>query len=239
MARGMFRGGHARPTFDTAVEFIPVNQTPDERSGGHAVPYVFGIGEPARFRYIATTTSEWVVPALPPLNIETDWATNTTNADRLGVDGKQVWKALWNARRTSAADIEDPPNDSGSIQSDDLSSLPVCSADTPFLWVSRRDGTVADISPEGWSVPVLQCGILYADVKDVAAKESVVGEVNVATRTKSLIFAQASLRTLLDADTSLAKDWKVKINGREMEITGVVDGWTQNLYSRLTVEDRR
>ena len=35
---GMFRGGHMRPTFDTAVEFVSVNQSATDKSGGYGSP---------------------------------------------------------------------------------------------------------------------------------------------------------------------------------------------------------
>lgn len=77
-----------------------------------------------------------------------------------------------------------------------------------------------------------------ADVKDIAGSERVLGDQSVAVRTKSLVFAHATLKPLLDAEGSIAKDWKVRINGRDMDITGVMDGWVPNRYTRLTVEDR-
>ena len=78
----------------------------------------------------------------------------------------------------------------------------------------------------------------YADVKDIAGSERVIGDQSVAVRTKSLVFAHATLKPLLDAEGSIAKDWKVRIGGRDMDITGVMDGWVPNRYTRLTVEDR-
>lgn len=77
----------------------------------------------------------------------------------------------------------------------------------------------------------------YADVKDVAGAERTVGDIAVAVSTKSLVFAHATLKPLLDSG-SITKDWKVRINGRDMDITGVMDGWVPNRYSRLIVEDR-
>ena len=123
---GMFRGGHARPTFDTPVEFISINSVVD-RSGGYASPD--------------------------------------------GNDGP--------ASRTH-----------------------------------------------------------MADVKDVAGAERVIGDVAVAVTTKSLVFAHATLAPLLEAEGSLAKDWKVRIKGRDMDIVQVMDGWAPNKYVRLVVEDR-
>lgn len=77
-----------------------------------------------------------------------------------------------------------------------------------------------------------------ADVKDIAGAERVVGDQTVAVSTKSLVFAHATLKPLLAAETSLAKEWKVRIGNREMDIVGVMDGWVPNRYTRLIVEDR-
>ena len=97
------------------------------------------------------------------------------------------------------------------------------------MWT--RTYTPADPQPETLT--------FLADVKDVAARESVVGDQVVATRTKSLVFAHATLKPLLDRADSLAKEWKVKIGNRDMDIVGVMDDWVPNRYARLIVEDRR
>ena len=78
-----------------------------------------------------------------------------------------------------------------------------------------------------------------ADVKDIAAREAVISGVEVATRRKSLVFAYETLKDLLEAEESIAKQWKVRIGNREMDITGVMEDWVPNLYARLIVEDRR
>ena len=76
-----------------------------------------------------------------------------------------------------------------------------------------------------------------ADAKDIAGAERVVGDQTVAVSTKSLVFAAATLAPLL-AEGSLAKDWKVRIGGRDMDIVSVMDGWVPNRYARLIVEER-
>ena len=90
-----------------------------------------------------------------------------------------------------------------------------------------------------FGVPQAPTRSFLADVKDVAARESVTDGAVVATRTKSLMFAHASLRDLLDGEGSIAKEWKVRIGNREMDIIQVMDGWSPNLYTKLVVEDRR
>ena len=78
---------------------------------------------------------------------------------------------------------------------------------------------------------------LMADVKDVAAREAPVGAVQVAMRTKSLIFAQAAVAPLM-ATGRLSKEWKVSIAGREMDVVSVLDDWAPGLYARIIVEER-
>ena len=80
---------------------------------------------------------------------------------------------------------------------------------------------------------------LLADVKDVAARESVIDGSVVATRTKSLVFAHASLKDLLDGAGSIAKEWKLRIGNKELDITQVLDDWAPNRYVRIVAEDRR
>ena len=82
---------------------------------------------------------------------------------------------------------------------------------------------------------------LYADVKDIAAREAVVGDLNVATRTKSLVFPRAALTALTSAPEALAKQWKIQIGNqadRQLDITAVMDDYSPGQYIKLVAEDR-
>ena len=80
---------------------------------------------------------------------------------------------------------------------------------------------------------------LLADVKDIPGRETVIGNASVATRTKSLVFAQAALKARLDADgAGFAKQWKAVIAGQEYDVTAIADSWVPGRYTRVIVEQR-
>lgn len=284
MAGGMFRGGHMRPTFDTAVEFIPINQVASDRSGGYGSPSV-GYGDWGDAVAMSEKDIE-IGNYLPPddqdmgviatvqygiLAWYTDGNTKTLfhQARRqpfasVRVRTNNVWGA-WQAFTNNV-----PPQYLASNANRNRSPLP----HAQFIAVNTDASENAALNMPPISLNAFRYAILvdqpsdqslyicndtrnrcehyrrlydggkpirrtyYADVKDIAGTERVLGDQTVATRTKSLVFAHATLKPLLDAEGSIAKDWKVRIDGRDMDITGVMDGWVPNRYTRLTVEDR-
>ena len=273
---GMFRGGHKRPTFDTPVEFISVNQTAPDRSGGY--------GQPQMVR------GAWGAPEV---------MTETTVANRddfvptgdSGVQATNLGMFAWYKSNSGIVVLHQENNTlqafekTGSGQWENAENITDANRERAplplpqFIIIERKERTNINknLPPISWSGGLTRYGILIddatgqslyycnnqlspprcehyrraiddglgpasrtymADVKDVAGAERVVGDVTVAVRTKSLVFAHATLKPLLDAEGAIAKDWKVRINGRDMDIVGVMDGWVPNRYSRLMVEDR-
>ena len=106
-----------------------------------------------------------------------------------------------------------------------------------FLWPTA-DGSAQQFR-RAWTDGSAEAMTLLADVKDVAAREPVVGDVSVAVQTKSLIFAHATLAPLIAGTDALAKQWKVRIGNRDMDIVGVMSDWDPGRYIRLIAEDRR
>ena len=283
---GMFRGGHRRPTFDTEVEFVAVNQTAPDRSGGYGAIQVtrgpWGAPEVLAEQTIASGERDDFEPTgdsgVQATNLGMfAWFTAggiqtlmfQENSTRRGYRKTRVENGNWSDwDEISNSDIEDVsanrnrlplPNPvfitiAGSPNSNIAKGLP------PISYAgTRRVGIVIDdatgqslyycnnrLSPprcehyrraiDDGTGPASRT--YMADVKDIASAERVIGDVAVATRTKSLVFAHATLKPLLEAEGSIAKDWKVRIGGRDMDITQVMDGWVPNQYTRLVVEDR-
>ena len=283
MAGGAFRGGHMRPTFDTPVEFISVNQTATDKSGGYGSPQVI--------------RGEWGAPVV---------MTETTAVDRddfvptgdSGVQATNIGMFAWYTEGDTqtlffqssfgiAAILIKTRSNGGTwstwtiIKANAITNSNANRARSPLpnptyvVVENDADANIANNLPN-IITPTTKVGILIddatgqslyycnagltpprcehyrraiddglgpasrtymADVKDIAGSERVIGDINVATTTKSLVFAHATLRPLLESG-SLAKDWKVRIGGRDMDITQVMDGWVPNRYARLVVEDR-
>ena len=280
---GMFRGGHKRPTFDTPVEFISINQTATDKSGGY--------GEPVPVR------GEWGAPEIMAETTVADRDAFAPTGDS-GVQATSIGMFAWYTENNTQTlmlqrnDISSRPYykertlPNGPWGSFDRANLRSVSANRQrdpmplpiFVEISEyeNDNIQNHLPPIFWSGSNRRAGILIddatgqslyycndqltpprcehyrraiddglgpasriymADVKDIASAERVVGDLNVATTTKSLVFAHATLKPLLTSG-SLAKDWKVRIGGRDMDITQVMDGWVPNRYARLVVEDR-
>ena len=278
---GMFRGGHKRPTFDTPVEFISINQTAIDKSGGYGTIQVIR-GEWSGAEVIAEQTiASGDRDDFEPTGDRGVQATNIgifaweTNGDTQRVFFQDNSRDVVRQRtRTRDQNLQwgnySRWKPSGSFQKKDANnidrvSLPVIhviNLDAPPANVPNhvdgvdREGILID---DATGQSLYYCNdildrcehyrraiddglapasrIYMADVKDIASAERVVGDLNVATTTKSLVFAHATLRPLLESG-SLAKDWKVRIGGRDMDITQVMDGWVPNRYARLVVEDR-
>lgn len=291
MARGMFRDGRARPTFDTEVEFIPVNRADVDRSGGYGERRA---ATPARY-------GEWSAPEIDTgregLAIR-NFIPDTDAGHRCTATGPQAWfvengtrvviqsndgiGGLDNYRvKTRPASetgtwrdsgTEDPAYliaDANRARTDPLAFPRVIAwtgANLPAYTPAAGDGDYAILLDTAQGQTLLagresvdDCLIwtrawvpaepgdpappanltLRADVKDVAARESVLDGAVVATRTKSLVFAHAALKPLLDGEGSIAKEWKIRIEGKDLDITQVLDGWVPNRYVRIVAEDRR
>lgn len=269
----MFRGGHARPTFDTPVEFVAVNQTAPDRSGGYGSPQtVWGDWGPPEVMTETTLADRddfvpsgdsgveattlgifaWYVAADTQTlffqsnnNPERYYKTRTRSGD--GWSAFSEWNTGSNIRRPNRP--RDPLPSPAFITPDRLPGISYSG--------SLRDGILID-DATGQSFYICNDGnnkcehyrraiddglgppsrTYMADVKDVSGAERVVGDQTVAVRTKSLVFAAATLAPMLAEEGSLAKDWKVRIGGRDMDIIGVMDGWVPNRYTRLVVEER-
>ena len=285
---GMFRRGRRRPTFDTAVEFVPVNRIRADRSGGYrrrvteavwgawSGPTPSAVTDSPEFAAFVPPTDEghecqatgamaWfveggerVVVFVGVADLDPEFAVKKRAASETGTwvsqgtqdasyviadanrpQGSKARFVRWTAGganpRTANLPAHTPAGRDGPY------GILVDTAEGQTLITTRfnpedclewtRTFTAAD--------PAVAVQTHYADVKDVASRESVVDGALVATRTKSLIFAHATLRPLLESSGSLAKDWKVRIGGREMDITQVLDSWAPNLYAKIVVEDRR
>ena len=79
---------------------------------------------------------------------------------------------------------------------------------------------------------------LRADMKDIMAREAQTGAVEVASVTKSMIFAQSALAGLPGGLSGLSKKWKVKIGEIELDIVSVQDAYAPGLYSRILATER-
>ena len=282
---GSFRGGHSRPTFDTQVTFLPVNQTAVDRSGG----YKQRIDEPI--------WGAWTGPAPSQVTDSPEFGAFVPPDDEgheCQATGAMAWfveggervvlyastdtfffvkkraaseTGTWISQGSPDAsyvitDANRPQGSKARFVRWAASGANQRTANLPVHTLAARDGAYGILvdTAEGQTLittrfnpedclewtrtytpadPSIEPFTLLADVKDIAASESVASDIQSAKRTKSLVFAQASLKALLDRDESIAANWKVRIGNREMDIVGVVDGWVQNRYSRLVVEDRR
>ena len=282
---GMFRDRRARPTFDTKVEFIPINQTQADQSRGY---------KPRRLEEVwgawsgptpSTVTDSPEFGAFVPPNDEGHecqaagaMAWFVENGERVvvhvSIDSIFAVKkraasetGSWVSPGTQdasyfIADANRPQGSKARLVRWAAGGANPRTANLPAFALGNRDGQYGILidTDEGQTListrfnpedclewtrtytpadPVTPNRTFLADVKDIAGAERVVGEQVVAVRTKSLVFAHAALKPLLDAEGSIAKDWKVSIGGREMDIVQVMDGWVPNRYTRLVVEDRR
>ena len=282
---GSFRGGHSRPTFDTQVTFLPVNQTAVDRSGG----YKQRIDEPIWGAWTGpapsqVTDSPEFGAFVPPddegheCNISGGLAWFVEGGERViinvGIDNNFFVKkraasetGSWLSPGTRdisylIADANRPQGSKARLVKWIADGTNPRTANLPVHTPAVRDGEYGILidTAEGQTLittrfnpedclewtrtytpadPSIEPFTLLADVKDIAGAERVAGDLEVGVRTKSLVFAQSSIKFLLDRPGSIAKEWKVRIGNREMDIVGVVDGWVQNRYSRLVVEDRR
>ena len=293
MARGMFRNGRSRPTFDTTVELVPVNRTTTDRLRGYGTQpqaeyQAWGSPEVMAEQTLASRTI-----FDPPRN------TNGVQATSLGVYAWYVEGAnmhvLFQPNDDEAAFSRSKPvgQNGWSIGqdfvdaigtpyevSDENANRPRTETTWPnpqFIYIdplgnddprynlpaiefsgdTGRYGILIDDATgqslyycntlvhqcqhyrRAYGVPQLPNLTLLADVKDVSARESVVDGSVVASRTKSLVFAHASLKALLDGEGSIPKEWKLRIGNKELDITQVLDDWVPNRYVRIIAEDRR
>ena len=283
---GMFRSGRRRPTFDTAVDFIPINRDGADRLGGYVKR---GPPEPVWGAWSGPSA----VPSAPFSNFQT-FAPPTDAGHECQEQGARAWWVEGGERIVAQVDIDSAFtlkkraasdtgtwNDNGTQDAAylitdanrDRGSSPRIvrlaavgpnprTANLPGFTPAGRDGvygilidtdggqTLAStrFDPIGcfeWTRtytpadPVAATLTFLADVKDVAAREAVVGEVQVASQTKSLIFAHATLAPLIAGADALAKQWKLRIGVREMDIVGVQSDWSPGRYVRLIAEDRR
>ena len=280
---GMFRGGHKRPTFDTPVEFISVNQTATDKSGGYGSPQITrgAWGEPevmteqtvaTRDDFVPTGDSGVQATTLGIFAWHTEGDTQTLlyqqndharaySKTRAGAGAWSSWSEIrllhlrFVLADRSRSPLPAPAFVSILADANDTASkgFPRISAGlVPRMAILTDDATGQSLYYCNDQLTPPRCEhyrraiddgtgpasrTYYADVKDVAGAERTVGDIAVAVSTKSLVFAHATLKPLLDSG-SITKDWKVRINGRDMDITGVMDGWVPNRYSRLIVEDR-
>ena len=279
---GMFRGGHMRPTFDTPVEFIAVNQTATDKSGGYGAPQItwgaWGAPEALAEQDIPTRLFEDFVPTgdsgVQATNIGMFAWYTTGDTQRLmfqqddGTSGHYKerinngeWQEWVRVRANNFDEIDAnrtrdplPVPEYVTLDNNNVArNLPNTNISNRRIGILIDDATGQSLYYCNDQLTPPRCEhyrraiddgagpasrTYMADVKDIASAERVIGDVAVATRTKSLVFAHATLKPLLDIEGSIAKDWKVRIGGRDMDITQVMDGWVPNQYTRLVVEDR-
>ena len=282
---GMFRGGHARPTFDTPVEFVAVNQTATDKSGGYGSPQVsrgdWGAPEvmtettladrddfePTGDSGVQATTLgmfAWYTEGDTQTLLYQEktyddayYRTRNRNGDGWGVSSKWIghdgYVSVLDANRgrlplpfpkfiiVSASRIQNVRNNLPNISSGNFNRIGILVDDDTgqSLYYCNNQVNRCEHYRRAIDDGLGPASRTYmADVKDVASAERVVGDQTIAVRTKSLVFAAATLAPLLAAEGSLSKDWKVRIDGRDMDIVGVMDGWVPNRYARLIVEER-
>ena len=114
--------------------------------------------------------------------------------------------------------------------------------DTKVVFTKNDSGPSANLAGyrKNASAPVGAPSELYADMKDTAGAERLIGDVEVATTTKSLVFAAQALKGLMKANPGLdlAKDFDVTVAGKPVDVIKILDDWVPNTYARMIVEFR-
>ena len=282
MARGMFRDGRGRPTFDTKVEFVPVNRIAADRSGGYGSrvteavwgawsapvsdtdrdpgigfrrylppsdngwsctefgPRAWAVEGDTRVAMQASDDANFLVKTRPASETG-DWRdSGTADAAYLIADANRPRGSFprivqWTDDATANLPTYTPFGSDGRfailVDTDEGQTLLTGRGITDDCLVWTRTYTPAD--------PAVANRTFLADVKDVAGRESAIDGAVVAARTKSLIFAYASLKPLLDAEgAGLAKSWKIRIGTRDLDILSILDDWAPNRYVRIVAEER-
>ena len=207
---GVYRHGRERPSYDSDVIFIRRNLGLGEQRGRGAVPRAW------RVRLTSTEARPDLPSSAPP------------SSGRAAPAPDGAWAAWWPTPmiQDSTYQMPDPPEIDPPVLPD---------AANPFLWAVRGEVKASST----WELPTIQGIHVAADVKDLAATETIIDRTELSITRTSIVVQSASLDSVMDeSDAPFAKQWYARLRGVNREIEQALEMQDGRQW-RIIVADRR
>lgn len=196
-ARGRYRDGRRRPTFDTPISL---------RRLGNSLKYQRGTQD-LNTAYVYAVKASYDQPALP-----TTAPPDGHAAAPLDDNG---WKGFWPAPPSplpAGYFIPDPP---------EIEPPAEATSDAPLLW--RIEAPLGG----AWSAPEIFELRLFADIRPQSGSERDQGGELVSTTLSSFRLQAANIRRITSDPETLPSDWQLRRDGHAWNIRAAIESWNR------------